>query len=32
MDHRGSGSSDVTAGYLINIEELITKKIATKIL
>ena len=32
MDHRGSGSSDVTAGYLINIEELITKKIAAKIL
>ena len=32
MDHRGSGSSDVTAGDLINIEELITKKIATKIL
>ena len=32
MDHRGSGSSDVTAGYLINIEELIAKKIATKIL
>ena len=32
MDHRGSGSSDVTAGYLINIEELMTKKIATKIL
>lgn len=32
MDHRDSGSSDVTAGYLINIEELITKKIATKIL
>ena len=32
MDHRGSGSSDVTAGYLINIEELITKKIATKFL
>ena len=32
MDHRGSGSSDVTAGYLINIEELITKKIETKIL
>ena len=32
MDHRGSGSSDVTAGYLINIEELMAKKIATKIL